>query len=129
MLASGPSVHVFDQNLLGQTGAQGDAGSTNPANQIGSTPDFFHDGILTKTHLPQALTGTGGTIQTPNPDLIPRSNLSQIYRRMIFQISLLLHIKSLERFPPGGKSTPGLDPAFPKIRQTSGTASNKQGPR
>jgi hypothetical protein len=99
---------VFDQNLLGQTGAQGDAGSTNPTNQIGSTPDFFHDGILAKTHLPQALTGTGGTIQTPNANLVSRSHLSQIHCRMNFQISLLFHIKSLDRFPPGGKSRPGL---------------------
>ena len=62
---------MFDQNLLGQAGAQGDAGSTNPTNQISPTPDFFHDGILTKTHLTEALTGAGGTIQTPNADLIP----------------------------------------------------------
>lgn len=69
---------MFDQNLLGQTGAQGDAGSTNPTNQIGSTPDFFHDGILTKTHLPEPLTGVRSAFQTTHPDLRSRSHLRQV---------------------------------------------------
>lgn len=62
---------MFDQDLLGQAGAQGNAGAANPANKVGSPAYFSDQGVFAETHLAESLTSGRSAIQTPDPHLIP----------------------------------------------------------
>jgi hypothetical protein len=68
---SGLSVHVFDQDLLGQAGTQGDSGTTNPANQISPAANFGDQSIFTKTHLAQPLASAWRTSEMTHPNFVP----------------------------------------------------------
>ena len=86
---------MLDQNLLGQASTQCNPRSTDPTNQIRTTPYFCDQCVFTKAHFPQSLTRCRSTLQTAYPDFRPCPHIAQINSRPTRRVAGRLHSVNL----------------------------------